>query len=85
MNLESAKKIYCVGIGGIGVSGLARLFLAQGKEVAGSDLRGSAIVEDLNKIGTKVFIGHDPKNLADFKPEAVVYSADINPHSPRFL
>ena len=46
--------IHFVGIGGIGVSALARYFLARGNEVSGSDAAESEIVEDLRKMGGKI-------------------------------
>ena len=85
MTLESAKKIYCVGIGGIGVSGIARLLHAMGKNVSGSDIRDSQIVQDLNQLGIKVFVGHNPQNLADFNPDLVIYSVDVSSDSEGYL
>jgi UDP-N-acetylmuramate--alanine ligase len=57
-------KIHFIGIGGIGVSALARYYLAQGNEVSGSDLVSSEITKALEKLGAKIFIGkHKAKNL----------------------
>jgi UDP-N-acetylmuramate--alanine ligase len=77
MTIQQAKKIYCVGIGGIGVSGLARLFLAMGKQVAGSDLIHSDILESVRMLGAKIFVGQDEKDLLDFKPDLIVYSSSV--------
>ncbi len=71
MNLKTANKIYCLGIGGIGVSGIAQLLKAAGKEIAGSDLKSSLITEDLEKSGIKVRIG---ANEIEDNPDLVVYS-----------
>ena len=68
-------KIHFIGIGGIGVSGLASIFLSKGFEVSGSDLSQSAVTDDLEKKGAKVFIGHNEKNLGN--PDKVVYSPAI--------
>jgi len=56
MKIKQAQKIYCVGIGGIGVSGLARLALGMGKLVAGSDIRRSEVTDRLEKFGIKILI-----------------------------
>ena len=77
MDIGRAQKIYCLGIGGIGVSGLARLFLAMGKNVSGSDLRQSQITDSLQKLGIRVLIGQNEQDLLDAKPDLIVYSQDI--------
>ena len=76
MTIKDAKNIYCLGIGGIGVSGLARLFLSMGKQVSGSDLKQSQITEELQKLGIQVSIGPNPENLPD-KPDLVIYSQAV--------
>ena len=54
--LGRTKKIHFVGIGGIGMSGIAELLLNQGFEISGSDLRNSAIVKKLIKKGANINI-----------------------------
>jgi UDP-N-acetylmuramate--alanine ligase len=76
-----AKKIYLIGIGGIGMSALARLFLSMGRQVCGSDLRKSGITEELLVLGVKIFIGHDAQHLRLSQPDMVIYSADITDQS----
>jgi len=82
-------RIHFIGIGGIGVSALARYYLAQGDFVSGSDLARSEITEQLRKIGIKVFIGrHKSTNLTCAKPgltqipDLVVYSPAVTPDNP---
>jgi len=60
---KEKKKIHFIGIGGIGVSALAKYYLSRGFSVSGSDLTESEIVDDLRKLGAKVFIGHRKNNL----------------------
>ncbi len=84
MNFENVKKLYCIGIGGIGVSALARMFHAQGKQVAGSDMRQSSTTDELRDLGIKVFIGHAAENLSG-KPDLVIYSEDISPDSNGYM
>jgi len=73
---EDSSKLYFIGIGGIGMSGLARLFAAQGKEVLGSDAQDSSTVEELRADEISVFVGHDEGQLPD-DTELVIYSEAI--------
>jgi UDP-N-acetylmuramate--alanine ligase len=66
--------IHFIGIGGIGMSGIAEVMHILGYKVQGSDVADSAVVEGLRKAGIKVAIGHDPANLGD-AAVAVVSSA----------
>jgi len=70
-------KIHFIGIGGIGVSALARYYLSQGHQVSGSDLAESEITKALEKLGARVQIGkHDAKNvLKDI--DLVIYSPAV--------
>jgi UDP-N-acetylmuramate--alanine ligase len=74
MNIKQAKNIYCLGIGGIGVSGLARLFFEMGKTIGGSDLKRTEITDTLEKLGIKVSIG---SNEVEGKPDLVLYSPAV--------
>jgi len=56
-------KIHLIGIGGIGMSGIAEILHNLGYEVSGSDLSENANVKRLRDMGIKVFKGHDPKNI----------------------
>lgn len=75
------KKVFFVGIGGIGVSALAKLFKRRGVKVFGSDKYSSEITEELKKRGIKVYIGHSEKNL-DPDTDLVVYSPAVGPEIP---
>jgi UDP-N-acetylmuramate--alanine ligase len=78
-------KIHFIGIGGIGVSALARYYLAQGHEVLGSDLASSEITKDLEKLGAKIFIGkHKAKNLPK-DTNLVIYSPAVQENNPELL
>ena len=57
------EKIHFVGIGGIGMSGIAEVLLNLGYKVSGSDLRGSEITERLAGLGAGIGIGHRAENL----------------------
>ncbi|MEO8065730.1 MAG: UDP-N-acetylmuramate--L-alanine ligase [Candidatus Doudnabacteria bacterium] len=74
MTIKEAKNIYCLGIGGIGVSGLARLLFAMGKNVSGSDLKESEITRDLVKLGIKISFG---SNIVEGSPDLVIYTPAV--------
>lgn len=69
-----------IGIGGAGVSGLARVLHDRGVTVTGSDLRASRYASALEGAGVRVFIGHAAENLGD--PEIVVVSTAIPERNP---
>lgn len=69
-------KIHFIGIGGIGMSALARLYLARGYDISGSDSEDSAILMALSTEGAKVVTGHAAANLPE-KLDMVVYTEAI--------
>ncbi|MDM8166582.1 UDP-N-acetylmuramate--L-alanine ligase [Roseovarius sp.] len=72
--------IHFVGIGGIGMSGIAEVLLNHGYVVQGSDLKSSKITERLTELGAMVFEGQRAENLED--AEVVVISSAIKPDNP---
>jgi UDP-N-acetylmuramate--alanine ligase len=74
------QRIHFVGIGGIGMSGIAEVLLNLGYKVSGSDLKGSAITQRLEGLGATVFEGHRAENIAG--AEVVVASSAISPENP---
>ena len=70
-------KIHFIGIGGIGISGLAKFMLAQGHEVSGSDISDTVLTQKLKKLGIKLTIPHDASAITD--QDLVVHSAIIRP------
>lgn len=82
MRLDSIRNVHCIGIGGIGVSALARLFHDLGKRVSGSDLAASIVTDDLAKRGLAVRVGpHRPENIPA-NVGLVVYSAAVPEDNP---
>ncbi|OIO48014.1 MAG: UDP-N-acetylmuramate--L-alanine ligase [Parcubacteria group bacterium CG1_02_37_51] len=63
MKLTKYKNVYFAGIGGIGVSALARLFFHRGIKVSGSDIVGSSIIKDLEEMGIKINLQQEEKNI----------------------
>jgi UDP-N-acetylmuramate--alanine ligase len=72
--------VHFIGIGGIGMSGIAEIMLRVGYTVQGSDAKASANTERLEKLGAKIFIGHDPANVEG--ASAVVYSTAVKADNP---
>jgi UDP-N-acetylmuramate--alanine ligase len=80
---EKLKSHYhFIGIGGIGMSGLAELLVRQGHQVSGSDLAANDQTRRLEGLGVKFFQGHHEQNLGD--AQVVVYSAAVKPDNPEF-
>jgi UDP-N-acetylmuramate--alanine ligase len=81
---SSIKKLHFVGIGGIGMSGIAEILIDQGFHVTGSDRAASENTERLESLGARIRIGHDAKNL-DGDVDALVYSSAVTPDNPEIL
>lgn len=76
-------RVHLVGIGGAGMSGIARILLARGVPVSGSDARESATSAALRELGATVHIGHDAANLAGV--DTVVVSTAIRDANPEVV
>jgi UDP-N-acetylmuramate--alanine ligase len=63
---KSIKKIHFVGIGGIGMSGIAEILINQGFVVSGSDLHLTEVTKRLEEIGAKIYEGHSPEKMLMF-------------------
>jgi len=74
------KKIHFVGIGGIGMSGIAEIMLNRGFEISGSDMNESANTERLRDLGIKISIGHSAANVTNC--DVLVYSSAVNTENP---
>ena len=76
--------VHFVGIGGIGMSGIAEIMLKIGYSVQGSDAKASANTERLEKLGARIFIGHDAAHVGD-GVSAVVYSTAVKATNPEMV
>ena len=74
------KKVHFVGIGGIGMSGIAELLINLGFEVTGSDMKTTNITENLQKHGAVIHEGHKPENVND--SDVLVYSSAVQVDNP---
>ncbi len=81
MDLSKINRVHFIGVGGIGVSAIAKMMLDLKRRVSGSDLATSEITEDLEKRGVKIFFGHQKENLKD-DTELVVYSPAVPEDNP---
>ncbi|MCW8811376.1 MAG: UDP-N-acetylmuramate--L-alanine ligase [Ignavibacteriaceae bacterium] len=77
---KSIRKIHFVGIGGIGMSGIAEILLNQGFEVSGSDLNLTEVTKRLAELGAAIYEGHSPENVKD--ADVLVYSSAVIPDNP---
>ena len=74
------RSIHFVGIGGIGMSGIAEVLLASGFGVTGSDARASDVTKRLEELGAKVFVGHTASHVGD--ADVVVFSSAVAKDNP---
>ncbi len=77
------QRIHFVGLGGVGMSGIAEILLAHGFEVSGSDLKDNELTRRLASQGARVAIGHREENLGE--AEVVVYSSAVPPQNPELV
>ncbi len=78
---STIQKLHFVGIGGIGMSGIAEILVDQGFKVTGSDKAASDNTDRMAELGARVFIGHDVKNL-EADVDALVYSSALALDNP---
>jgi len=74
------NRIHFIGVGGVGMSGIAEVLLNMGYQVSGSDLRGSEATDRLVQLGGRIFIGHAASNIEG--AQVVVYSTAVPPDNP---
>lgn len=83
IDLIKIRNVHCVGIGGIGVSAIARMLRMQGKRVTGSDAAPSPVTDMLRKLGIKVKFGHAAKHVGS--ADLVIYTKAVSPKNPELL
>lgn len=76
-SLEGIARLHMIGIGGAGMRNLAKLLLARGVAVTGSDLKDSKGLAELRELGADIAVGHDPGHVGDPDPDAVIVSSAI--------
>lgn len=78
-----SRHYHLIGIGGIGMSGIAALLLRRGIKVSGSDLKANKITDGLKKQGVQIFVGHDASNIKG--ADLVIYSSAIKEENPEIV
>lgn len=81
--MKRCEKIHLVGIGGIGMSALARMLVSVGYTVSGSDIKDGRILGELKKAGIKVYIGHAAENIGN--ADCIVVSSSIRQDNPELM
>ena len=84
LDLSTPMHVYFSGIGGISMSGLARILKSRGFEVSGSDRASSSITDGLAADGIRVFIGQNKENITP-DIDLVVFTAAIRPDNPEYI
>lgn len=80
---KRVKDVHFVGVGGVGMSGIAEILIALGFGVSGSDVKKSATTERLESLGAVIRIGHDASHLE--KADVVVFSSAVPPDNPELV
>src|SRR3989344_2165076 len=84
INLKQINNIHFIGIGGIGISAIARMMLENGKEVSGQDMQDSDMVNDLRKMGAEITIGQSFENIPK-NADLIVYTIAIEYYDPQLF
>jgi UDP-N-acetylmuramate--alanine ligase len=71
----AGKRVHFVGIGGSGMSGLARIMASDGVEITGSDVKDSTVLSGLRAVGVQIFVGHRAENIVG--TDILIYSSAI--------
>lgn len=84
IDFDKPMNIFFIGIGGISMSGLAKILLDKGFGVSGSDCKKNALSEELEELGINIYYEHSAGNIGD-EIDAVVYTAAIHKDNPEIL
>ncbi|MFA5791484.1 MAG: Mur ligase family protein [Candidatus Paceibacterota bacterium] len=84
LDLSKIKKVFFVGIGGIGISAIARMMFLEGKDVSGSDMSENELTNELSKLGIKITIGQDFE-LIPVDVDLIVYTIAIPHYDPKLF
>lgn len=84
IDLSTIKKVYFIGIGGIGISAIARMMQMEGKDVSGQDMAENKVSESLREVGIKVTIGQSLEEIPK-DADLIVYTIAIEVNDPEFF
>jgi len=82
-DMERSKHVHFIGIGGVGMSGIAEVLLNLGFDVSGSDLKESQVINHLSALGAQIAIGHDEENVRE--ADVVVTSSAVDDSNPEIV
>ncbi|MDA2808249.1 UDP-N-acetylmuramate--L-alanine ligase [Nocardiopsis suaedae] len=77
---EEMGRVHFVGMGGVGMSGIARVLLQRGSAVSGSDAKDGPLLHELEELGARVHVGHDAAHVGD--AETLVVSSAVREDNP---
>ncbi len=80
MNSVKGKRLHFIGVGGSGMSGIARIMLSAGAIVSGSDVKLNSVTENLQTLGARIVQGHSAENIGD--AELLIVSSAIDKKNP---
>jgi len=83
LNLDNIRHIHFIGVGGIGMSGLAQMMMEEGVSTSGSDLKASPLTERLEGLGLQFHLGHSASNIE--RADLVVYTTAVRDDNPELL
>ena len=81
LDLNTIKNVHFIGIGGIGISAVARMMLHEGKVVTGQDMQDGEVVSELKKVGANIRIGQSYENIPE-NTDLIVYTIAIDKYDP---
>ncbi|MFZ2072194.1 MAG: Mur ligase family protein [Minisyncoccia bacterium] len=81
LDLSKIKNVHFIGIGGIGISAIARMMLHNGKIVTGQDMQDGEVVQELRKVGAEIVIGQSYENIPK-DADLIVYTIAIDNYDP---
>lgn len=84
LNLSNIKHVHFIGIGGIGISAIARMMMHDGKKVSGQDMQDSEIITELRKAGADITIGQSFDNIPS-DADLIVYTIAIENYDPELF
>lgn len=84
LDLQKIKNVHFVGIGGIGISAIARMMIHNGKNVTGQDMQNGKVVDDLRNLGAFITIGQSYENIPS-DSDLIVYTTAITTYDTEFF
>lgn len=78
------QHLHFIGLGGVGMAGIAEILLNLGYSVSGSDIKRNSLIDHLEQLGAKVFIGHAPENV-NGRTSVVIVSSAIRKENPELM